>query len=247
MVSCAALVAGCGRLGFGEAPDGASDSYATVVLADLPLAYWRLDETAGTIAVDATGNGHSGLYSGAVTLGVPGALAGDPSTAVDFDGTNGMITLASGFDFVGTAAFSLEAWVRPAVVDNSWRHVFTSEHRVMPRQGYALLYHDPEGVKLERTVDDVEMADFVPQPLPGAFVHLVATYDSAVLRLYVNGLLVTQTQDSRAMPSIVENALIGSAGVTEASFAGRIDEVAVYGAALSSERIAAHFAAGSGT
>ena len=38
------------------------DGYAGQVIADAPAAYWRLNETTGTIAVDATGQSNSGEY-----------------------------------------------------------------------------------------------------------------------------------------------------------------------------------------
>src|SRR2546422_5200417 len=57
-------------------------SYRASVLADHPVAYWRLDEETGTVMVDASGNGNDGAYAGAVTLGQPGALASDGGTAV---------------------------------------------------------------------------------------------------------------------------------------------------------------------
>jgi hypothetical protein len=40
------------------------------VLADSPLAYWRLGESGGSVAADSGGNGHSGTYVGNPTVGV---------------------------------------------------------------------------------------------------------------------------------------------------------------------------------
>ena len=76
VVAGAVMLTGCGRLGF-EGPRGggtgeaASTAYAAVVLADQPLAYWRLDHKTDT-AVDASGHGVAGVYGGGVALGVPG-------------------------------------------------------------------------------------------------------------------------------------------------------------------------------
>ena len=62
-------------------------SYASVVLADAPLAYYRLDEPAGaTTAHDASGNGLDGSYGAQVTRGVPGLLSGDSDGAATFPG-----------------------------------------------------------------------------------------------------------------------------------------------------------------
>src|SRR6185369_12380878 len=61
----------------------ASAGYAAAVLADAPRAYWRLGETAGTIALDAAG-ADPGTYTGGVTLRQPGALPADVDTAAAF-------------------------------------------------------------------------------------------------------------------------------------------------------------------
>lgn len=51
-------------------------TYARTVLGDRPLAYWRLGEPSGTVAVDATGHGYAGTYTNGVTVGQAGALTG---------------------------------------------------------------------------------------------------------------------------------------------------------------------------
>jgi len=64
--------------GADSSTDAPSSVYRATVLADTPLAYWRLGETTGTVAHDETGNGHDGTYIGGYTLGQTGALTGDP-------------------------------------------------------------------------------------------------------------------------------------------------------------------------
>src|ERR1700704_333500 len=58
----------------------AASPYADAVLADQPAAYWRLGETSGSTAADASGKGHTGWLLG-VSGGARGALVGDPDTA----------------------------------------------------------------------------------------------------------------------------------------------------------------------
>src|SRR5438128_2699447 len=63
-------------------------AYSDAVLADTPVAYWRLGEATGsTIAVDQTANHNNGTYVGSPTLGQLGAINGDADTAVDFNNT----------------------------------------------------------------------------------------------------------------------------------------------------------------
>lgn len=98
----------------------ASDQYSSFVLAKGPVGYWRLGESAGVTAFDASGNGNDGTYFGNPTLGQAGAISGDPDTAVGLNGPDSR-------DYVeiadpGSAAFSqptsgtgltVEVWMRP--------------------------------------------------------------------------------------------------------------------------------------
>ena len=59
-----------------------------------------------------------------------------------------------------------------------------------------------------------------------------------------NGQLASSVLESRAQPAIVEPTVIGGASLTEAFFAGSIDEVAVYPAVLTAARVQAHHFAG---
>ena len=71
-------------------------TYASEVLADTPLAYYRLGEASGTTLVDSSGNARDGTYAGSPTLGAASLLVSDPSnTAVSFDGVNDIATVAS--------------------------------------------------------------------------------------------------------------------------------------------------------
>src|SRR5438309_10077581 len=62
-------------------PSIASGNYATAVLADSPTGFWRLAETSGTTAADATGHGNVLTYSGGNTRGAAGSIVGDSCTA----------------------------------------------------------------------------------------------------------------------------------------------------------------------
>jgi len=57
--------------------------YTKKVLTLGPIAYWSMAEPSGSVALDESGNGRSGAYTG-VTLGNAGV--GDGRTAAGFDG-----------------------------------------------------------------------------------------------------------------------------------------------------------------
>ena len=80
----------------------------------------------------------------------------------------------------------------------------------------------------------------------GNWVHLVGTYDGANWRLYRNGVLVA-TQAGAVGALVVNDAdwAIGSTGNGWADpFAGSVDEVAIYGYALSASQVLGHYNAG---
>jgi hypothetical protein len=60
---------------------GVANTYDNAVLALGPLAYWKLDETSGTTAVDSSGNGNNGTYSstGVTLAGATVPLTPPPS------------------------------------------------------------------------------------------------------------------------------------------------------------------------
>ncbi|TME65579.1 MAG: DUF11 domain-containing protein, partial [Chloroflexi bacterium] len=87
-------------------------SLSAQILADHPSGYWRLGDPAGSaVALDASGNGISGAVDAGVSLGQPGAVAGD--TAATFSGSGPAITVAPSAVLDLANAVSVEAWVRP--------------------------------------------------------------------------------------------------------------------------------------
>src|SRR3989338_4782354 len=74
-----------------EAEAIVAPAYRDTILLDAPAAYWRLDETSGAAAADASGNARNGTYNGTYTLGVVGGLS-DANAAVTFTGTTGEVT-----------------------------------------------------------------------------------------------------------------------------------------------------------
>src|SRR5438132_14169131 len=92
LVLIGAALSGCGVPSTAATPT-APPSYQASVLADHPVAYWRLSEATGAVMADASGNGDDRAYAGAVTLCPPGALAPDGDTAHVFDPTASAATV----------------------------------------------------------------------------------------------------------------------------------------------------------
>jgi hypothetical protein len=81
----------------------------TISNADLK-GYWKLGETSGTNAVDFSGRGHDGTYTGSPTLGEASLVVGE-DTAVDFV-EDSYVQLTDHADLEPGSAFTWEFWVK---------------------------------------------------------------------------------------------------------------------------------------
>src|SRR5262245_19133319 len=169
---------------------GAGSAYASEVLADDPLGYWRFGETPPSVAVDSSGYDRDGTYKGGVTLAVPGAIVGDSDTAAQFDGVDDGMEVGDFFDFTGLEAFSLEVWVRPDAPDGLFRSIVGKEEANGPNGfgGYNLVMKDIE-LGFNRSLDGIFQGVNVPAPPSSERSHVVATFDGTDLILFVNGVL----------------------------------------------------------
>ncbi len=226
----------------GEASVDAGSVYAAAVLADLPLAYWRLGDapTSGTCR-DATGNGNDALVVGGVTLGVPGALVGDPDTAVRLDGSTGILQVGDKFDFAGTVPLTIEMWANPEVIDGYYRHMegkMLYNDAGQPYDGIYFYVHAGTVLGFERWGNgSIDVAPTSTAVTTGAWWHIVGTYAGGTETLYVNGVAVSSG------PTAVSVAANGVSMILGDQFQGSLDEVAIYGAALSAPRVLAHYQA----
>jgi hypothetical protein len=229
------------------AGDASHASYVEAVLTDHPAAYFRLGETTGTTADDLV-TPNSGTYLGEVVLGDPGALGGDPDTAVSFDGANGAVSLGDRFDFTGTQPFSIEAWIKPSF-SGSYQTIASRWFQPSMRVGFTFWTYGDE-LGFERDISESLTSVIRKHVLvEGTWTHVVATYNGADLRIYLGGEEVGRAPSDLILPPVALPFLIGATnGVPSGSpFFGTLDEVAIYDHTLPADRIKAHFLAASPT
>jgi hypothetical protein len=216
-------------------------AYATVVAADDPVSWWRLGESSGVTAMDQGGL-NPGTYLTGTTLGAASLLPTvTTDTAVAFDGARGAVRMADSASLDLTSAFSLEAWIKPAELPatGAFASILTKA------ESYSLQFNGP---RLEFTLIQSGVRRRLQAPVgavsAGNVYHVVATYDGATQRLYLNGVQVASI--ARTGPATVTtNALyLGSWNGRIELFSGTIDEPAVYDAPLSASAVAQHYAAG---
>lgn len=92
-----------------------SSGYQKQILADTPVAYYRMGDPAGsTVAMDSSGNGFTASLLNTVTFGQAGALPANVGSAVLLVGaalSAGEIDTPAGI-FTGTVGVSFECWVK---------------------------------------------------------------------------------------------------------------------------------------
>ncbi len=216
-----------------------SSAYSAVIASEAGLgAHWRLGESSGKVACDSAGTS-DGVHEGAVTIGRPGLLAGDPDTAASLDGATAAVAVASESALGSAGGLSLEAWVEPRSADSEQTVLRRDGQYLLRLRGRAVVFRvwTASGTQLEVATGEVLEA--------GTGQHLVATYDGATLRVYRDGALVAWRAAVATVATSSAPLWLGrSAGYDY--LGGRLDEVAVYRAPLSEDRIRAHYEAGSG-
>jgi hypothetical protein len=238
----------------------AGTTYRGTVLNDSPLAYWRVGESAGTLAYDEITGTPPGQYVLPFTLGQSGAIHGDPNTAVLLGGDDASCVNTSNtasLSFSGTSAISIEMWLEPVQqLDSNTRHAFIQETvDGNGKEGYGL-FVSSGGLTFQRHVSGNPTSINVnPPPLPlDMFTYVVATYDGTdggsspgALHLYVNGGVAAPSVTAAGgwTSPITSGAYVGCLG-SPVGFHGVIDEVAVYGKALTPTQVLAHYNAGIG-
>ncbi len=224
--------------------------YKAGVLGDQPRAYWRLDEQPGALVAEDTRHRLPGLYQGAPLLGLLhplGKEAGNAST--DFDGlvTRPLgdwiqVTDGNAVAFPGREPFSLEAWIHPHNLNTVTRRVFSKEG---PDGGW-LLGVRRDGLVFSRYAYG-QWSTLRTSVDANRWTYVVATYDGAVMRVYINGWLSAQMPSELELPAEREDLAIGSKLGRWRYFAGGLDELAIYDYPLSDGRALAHYRLGGGT
>ena len=220
---------------------GDDAAYETAVSDDVPLSYWRLDEAAGPFAADEQA-ANPGTYQGSPGYVQPGAevvvLPPVVGSSVGFSGDDSVDV----GDVSGLAGdLTYELWLKPENFD-VWRNPLAKAYGgegaiTQTSTGKLYFLHGTSGVN-GSPYQSFGTSGTLPL---GEWTHVVVTRSGDTLTWYLNGMKdVERTQPMTPVESSLP-LLIGD-GYTS-NYVGGIDEVAVYGEALSEERVLAHYVA----
>jgi len=212
------------------ADNSATDSTFMTGTGDPDLvAQYAMEEGSGGVLIDSSFYGSDGtLY------GDPGWVAGVDGLALDLDGTGDYALAPDDPSLDVTDEITLAAWVRPRVTGTQY---LVKKATINGTDGYELSLSSTGKVftrfNQASSANAYRIDSISSYPADGAtWVHLAATYDGSDIRLYFNGV---EEASAAATFSIAANTLalgIGAQSDGATEFNGSMDDVGVYGRAL---------------
>ena len=227
---------------------GGVSNYGDTVL-DTPglVSYWRLGEAKGPSLADSKGSATGSASSGAL-FGQTGAVAGDPNTALGFDGIDdsGSVPL----NLSSTSKATIEFWLNWSSFDED--DDLAMEMTANFNQNSGGFVVDPDagqggfgvGIGLADSRNNV----FFPRPSAGTWHHYALVFDTTApaaqqIKPYVDGQPVsfTKTAEGTGAGNFANSTLYLMSRAGAALYGqGGLDELAVYNRALSGAEIAEH-------
>ena len=202
------------------------------------VANWQLNSTSGTTAVDSSGNGHNGtLMNGPVwTTGVSG-------NALAFNGSNQYVKVPS--TGLNLYPLTVSAWVKSG--STSGLHGIVNKYAAASMNGYQVFMNNGSlcAWYFKDSADYVWDGSGCTLSAPGyadGNWHMVTfTVDATGGKLYVDGAL----KASRGWTGVAGANTNGQAlsfarypGVANPYLAATLDEIRLYGSALSASQVA---------
>ncbi|MFI6639383.1 polymorphic toxin-type HINT domain-containing protein [Streptomyces sp. NPDC050504] len=232
--------------------------YRTTVLDARPESYWRLGEDEGTAAASANESNlgkDRGTYVD-VKLGAAGAITGDPGTAAVFNGSTSRVGLPSG-TVKKSRDQAVEVWFKTIAtgVGGPLIGYQNKAWGTAPGVGVPLLYVGTDG-KLRgqfATGTVAPITDGTKNVNDGRWHHAVLSVSGSTQSLYLDGKLSGTITGKQVVQGDLTFNQIGAAHATTPaswpgwgstgarSFAGTIDDVAVYHHPLGTAAVAGHY------
>ncbi len=203
-----------------------------------PVGHWKMDEGTGSTAYDASNISNDGTITEATYV------AGQYGTALDFDGTNDVVTVSNAnpidFDVGLKNAVTFSSWINPdnAGEASAGQFIFKGTNtwiRVDTLSGGRL---DVEAsLDLATTDATVNISSAVAT---GSWSHVVMSYTDDAddeITIYINGINVGASTNGVGGPTTTDTNSLLIAGTTTNNFDGKIDDVRVYTYERSSSEI----------
>lgn len=212
-------------------------SYQSTILANNPLRYYRFGESSGSVVHDIGAQRKNGTINGGVTLAQPGLIANDSDTCYKWPGTpDGYVSCPDAG--ITSGPFTLEAWVNLAGPGSVGQSGFADILAVGSFGPARVKMHTVTGNFSTEQGGTYTSANYALNVKH----HVVLTWNGTVESFWVDGV-----QDSTFTPSSAptwSGAFQIGSDIGNFVWNGFIDEVAIYGYALSPAQITADYQAG---
>ncbi|MER7662526.1 polymorphic toxin-type HINT domain-containing protein [Streptomyces sp. NPDC096193] len=240
---------------------GTGSHYGTTVLDSRPQSYWRLGEAEGAAAnstIEANLGKDRGTYTN-VTLGAAGAITGDPGTAAGFNGSTSRVDLPTG-TLKKSRDAAVEVWFKTFAggVGGPLVGYQNKAWGTTPTTGVPMLYVGTDG-KLRgqfSTGTVAPITDITKNVNDGKWHHAVLSASGSTQTLYLDGKLSGTITGKQLVQGNLTYNQIGAANATTPaswpgwgttgakSFAGTVDDVAVYHHPLGTAAVTGHYREG---
>lgn len=228
-----------------------SAAYHSLVQADAPYAYYRLDEADAAVAIaDSSGNARTGTGN-AFQSSASSGVTDPPVKSSNHNGATNNRHVDCGFKNASLrSAVTIECWVNQAVRTNA-RAVGLNDGNTA-NIGMSLGTQNTSGTLYwEATINGTYRSYGGTTTISASAWHyLVVTFDGNLVKLYVDGSLDNTSAAFGPAVSIVNVAGVGNYDIGRArsdsaanQWNGQTDEVAFYDYALSQAQITAHWGA----
>lgn len=216
------------------------------MLADSPLGLWTLDETSGTTARDASGNGKHGTYAGAPALGQKVGQFLCPT----FDGVNDTVSIPDAAQVFAGQPLTWAAWFRTTM--QGYSSILAKYNAFQNNAKWNLRLDDNEKLNAYFDSSSGALRAISGQVVNDGRWHYGAavwtkTGSTHTADILVDGVLAGTGTSLASLYAESEGAQVVTIGSYDGSiefFNGNIAYAAVYQSALSSARIRAHYEAG---
>jgi hypothetical protein len=192
------------------------------------------------VTPDATGNGHDATCTANLC---PVLVPGHLGMAISLDGSTQFLQVADSPAFHTTGPYTLAVWVNPGRVPEFFDNILGKPLGAASADSWALDIASP-GVAEFFTNDDAHTMDHLASlgDLPiGQWSHVAAVWDGIDKHLFINGIEVGVSPWS-SIQYDTHPVFIGADldnGVVDGWLQGLLDDVRIYGRALSAVEIEA--------
>ena len=201
------------------------------------VAAFGFNETSGTTSADLSGNGHN-----ATLVNAPTWAAGQYGNGLSFNGTNNAVTVGTPATIdLGASNFTVMLWTKRNALGGGQRHLFSKCHATLWETGCKEFYFAGNvlnfGSYATGDTASVTIADTAWH-----HIALVFTRATNTVQIYVDGTLRTTVAKNLEADNAAHVFTIGNLGNAN-PYSGLIDEVRIYGQALTAAQVIAAKAA----